>query len=129
MKKLNPPRLVTVAVFTTVTIIFWIFFSVYNILTTEAEVDIDQNLLKPIDPTLNTEVLNRLPQRQYFEPGSTQNLNIIDSDQAPPEQEAQEAVEPTTTPAQEEEQEEQSEEQTIELETGTTPVPSPTSTL
>lgn len=77
MGRINPPRLVTVAVFTTITIIFWIFFGVYNILTSEAEVDINQRLLAPIDPTIKTQVLNQIPNKKHFDIFDFQGSAIV----------------------------------------------------
>lgn len=67
MNKIKAPRVVTIAVFTTITIIFWIFFNVYHVLTTPSEVQVDPALLQPIDPTLNTEVLDSIESGIFFD--------------------------------------------------------------
>lgn len=67
MRGPNPPSIVTIAILTTITIIFWIFFGVYRVLTGQAEVNVPPQALTPIQPTLNQEVLGRLEQRKYFE--------------------------------------------------------------
>jgi hypothetical protein len=71
MKKPKAPRTVTVAIFTTITIIFWVFFSLYNILTSKPAVDIDPKLLEPINPTFDTNALDALEGRIYIEEGET----------------------------------------------------------
>lgn len=71
-RKPKAPRLVTVAIFTTITIVFWIFFSLYNILVQPAQLDLDENLLKPIDPTLDTKALNSISSREFYEEGEVE---------------------------------------------------------
>jgi hypothetical protein len=67
MKKPPAPKLVTVAIFTTITVIFWIFFSVYTVLTQTPDIKVPPELLVPIDPTLDIEALEELSQRVHFE--------------------------------------------------------------
>ena len=70
MKKIKAPRLVTVAVFTTITIIFWVFYSLYVILTSQAPLDIPPEILNPISPDLDIDTLNQLGTKLYFEQGT-----------------------------------------------------------
>src|SRR3989344_3323965 len=72
MRKPRAPQLVTVIIFTAITTILWIFYSIYIVLTGEAHVDIDPKLLEPVSPTLDTGVLERLPGRIFFDQGQTQ---------------------------------------------------------
>ena len=77
MNKSKAPRLVTVAIFTTITIIFWVFMGLYNIITSSPPVNVDPELLKPLDPTLNQEALDRLDGRVFFGEGETSTPVII----------------------------------------------------
>jgi hypothetical protein len=95
MKKPKAPKLVTVAIFTTITIVAWIFFSVYRILTNEPPVTVSEKILAPINPQLDTKSLDRLDERIYFEEGEVVAL-------------------PTPTP--EEESVEQAEEEVVQVE-------------
>ncbi len=70
MKKPKAPRLLTVLIVTTITIVFWIFFGVYTILTTKGQVNVPPELMEPITPTLNTEALEELTKRIFFEEGA-----------------------------------------------------------
>src|SRR3989344_2179548 len=79
MKNPKAPNLVTVLIFTTITIIFWVFFSVYQILTGNLVVDIPEELLKPINPTLDKEVLGNLPKQIFFEEGDIVSPLIVPS--------------------------------------------------
>jgi hypothetical protein len=63
------PRFVTVAIFTTITIIFWIFYVIYEVLTSAPPVVVDPNLLEPIVPRLDTQTLESLSQKEFFEEG------------------------------------------------------------
>lgn len=76
MKKPKAPKLVTVSMFTTVTIIFWVFFSLYNILVSKPVVDISNDILDPIDPTLNTIVLDSIPLRTFVSEGEAPTIFI-----------------------------------------------------
>lgn len=70
MKNPTPPKLVTVAVTTTITIIFWIFFTLYQVLTKNPDPSVDQKLLEPIFPELDSSVLQTFKERIFFEEGS-----------------------------------------------------------
>ncbi len=69
MYKPKPPQLVTIAVITTITLIFWVFFGLYEILTKKTEVDVPPALLEELTPTLDTTTLNQIQNRLYFEEG------------------------------------------------------------
>lgn len=74
MKKPKAPKLVTVAILTTITIIFWVFFTLYNILTSKSPVVVPPHILEPIDPTLDTQTLDKLNDKTYFEEGEVTPL-------------------------------------------------------
>lgn len=74
MKKPKSPRLVTVAIFTTVTLIFWVFFSLYNILVSTPVIDVSADLLEPLNPELDTTVLNSLSDKVFVEEGDVENV-------------------------------------------------------
>ncbi|KKQ42621.1 MAG: hypothetical protein US60_C0015G0032 [Microgenomates group bacterium GW2011_GWC1_37_8] len=67
MKKPRAPRLVTVAVFTTITIVFWVFFTLYNILIGKPDLKIDEKILEPLEPSLDSSSLNQIEGRVYFD--------------------------------------------------------------
>jgi hypothetical protein len=77
MKKPKAPKLVTVAIFTTITIIFWVFISLYNIIMSTPDINVDPELLEPINPNLEKEALDRLEGRIFFEEGETNSPVII----------------------------------------------------
>lgn len=63
MRKPKAPRLVTISIITTATIILWIFFEVYRIFTSQSLPDIPEGLLAPINPTLDTQSLDKIQGR------------------------------------------------------------------
>ena len=70
MRKPKPPKLVTIAITTTITIIFWIFLTLYRVLTTKPAPSVDPALLEPIDSSLDTVSLENMKGRIFFEEGS-----------------------------------------------------------
>ncbi len=70
MKKPKAPKLVTVAITTTVTIIFWVFLTLYRVLTTKPNPSVDPVLLQPIDANLDVESLEKIKDKIYYEEGS-----------------------------------------------------------
>ena len=68
--KRKTPTIVSIAILTVITIFMWIAFSVYRVLTTEPPINIPPEILAPISPTLDKDVLASLPSKSYFEDGS-----------------------------------------------------------
>ena len=99
MKKTKTPRLVTISVTTTVTIIFWVFFGLYSILITPPKIDIDQKLLTSLNPTLDTDTLRTLKNRVFFDEGDVKNIppsfEILIT--TPGVEENEEEISPTST--------------------------------
>jgi len=106
MRKPNPPKLVTVALTTTITIIFWIFFTLYRILSTSPKPSVDEKLLEPIVPELNSAALEGIKERIFVEEGSFTMFNtsgvrnnqpVISEVQSQPEENESEGA-PTPAP-------------------------------
>lgn len=74
MKKIKPPKIVVVVSLTTITIIFWVFYSLYNVLTKNPPLKVPEDLLAPINPELDTETLDSISERVFFE---KEEINII----------------------------------------------------
>lgn len=94
MKKPKAPRLVTITIITTATIIFWIFFEVYRIFTTTAPVDVPEEILRPINPTLDSSTLQDIERRVFFESGEIPEVPTVPSPESPPELETTPAPSP-----------------------------------
>jgi hypothetical protein len=67
MKKTKTPGLVTLAVFTTITIFVWIFFDIYRILKKPVNVNVDPKILQTFSPSLDSNALDKIKERKYFE--------------------------------------------------------------
>lgn len=93
MRTPKSPRLVTIAIITTATIILWIFFEVYRIFTSTSPLDVPEELLKPINPTLDSKALQKVEERVFFE-----DEEIPESLVAPSISEILIEVAPTGTP-------------------------------
>lgn len=114
MKEQKAPQLVTVAIVTTTTIIFWIFFEVYRIFTGPADINVPEEIMAPITPALNIESLENIERRVFFEEEEIPEFIVIPSpipDSALPEglelaptptatesAEIEEIITPTATP-------------------------------
>ncbi len=72
--KSSVPKLVTIAVLTLITIVFWAFFGAYRALTKVPQLDFDENILEPVDPTLDTKTLTRLESRIFISDGEIEQL-------------------------------------------------------
>ena len=100
MKNPKPPNIVLVGIITVVTIVLWIIFGVYKLVTTPQDVDVSDNILSPVNPALNQEGLSILEQRIYFSESELSGVNIVSTP------EPEESPSPSPTPEPEEEQEE-----------------------
>jgi|SRR3972149_660447 len=67
MRNPKAPRLLTTAILTTITVVFWIFFEVYKIFVSTPNINVPEKLLDPIDPSLNVDVLREIESKVYFE--------------------------------------------------------------
>ncbi len=83
MRKPKAPRQVTVAVIITITIIFWVFFTVYRIFVTTPEVDVPDELLAPINPALDVAALENIESRVFVEESDIPET-IVEINQAEP---------------------------------------------
>lgn len=66
MKKTKTPNLVTLAVLTTITVVFWVFFSLYRVFTDEPSYDVPAEILEPVSPTLESSLIDKIESRIFF---------------------------------------------------------------
>jgi len=112
MKKQKKPNLVILGILTLITVLFWIGFSVYRSLTSEAPVKVPSEILEPISPTLDTETLSKVGNKLFFLEQELAEIILISSPSPSPTA----SPEPTQLP---EEQEEATESATNETEEAT----------
>jgi len=61
------PNLVTLAILTTITVIFWVFFNIYREFTAKPAPIVPSELLESFSPKLDTEALDKLEKRFFYE--------------------------------------------------------------
>jgi hypothetical protein len=98
----RPPIQVILAIMTTATIVVWVGFGVYQVLSSKPKPNVPEEILKPIKPELETETLAEIDQRLYFKKGetvafSTQSAIIKLEPTDVEEKEGTESAEPTST--------------------------------
>ena len=69
MNKAKIPSLVTIGILTVVTISFWIVFSVVRIFTAKPTPPIPPEVLAPLNPNYDKNVVDKIQGRLYFEQG------------------------------------------------------------
>ncbi len=69
MKKRQSPFLVKFAILTLITSFVWISFDVYRAFTERPAPSVSAEILAPVDPTLDTGLLDKLTNRVYFVEG------------------------------------------------------------
>ncbi|MEK7112802.1 MAG: hypothetical protein AAB875_05755 [Patescibacteria group bacterium] len=69
MKKSKTPKLVTLAILTAIVTAFWVFFSVYRVFTNEPPLNVPAEILEPISPTLDSDVIDKIQGRIFFSEG------------------------------------------------------------
>lgn len=70
MKNIKAPRLVTIAILSLMTIVFWVGFEVFRTFTRTPDLSIPKEIIDPINPTLDQDALGRLQGRMYIDEGS-----------------------------------------------------------
>jgi len=65
--KPKAPKTVSVLVITTLTILLWIFFSVYKVLISKPKAVVDVKQLEPLEPSFDSKSLEEIKKRIYFE--------------------------------------------------------------
>lgn len=89
MPKTKPPKVVTLLIVSTITIVFWVAIDVYRALTIKPADPVPGEVIAPLDPTLDETALRSLEQRVYIEEDQIQTL---------PEQSAAPQVTPNPVP-------------------------------
>jgi hypothetical protein len=70
MKKRLPAQVV-LAIMTTITVVVWVGFSVYQEFRNKPEPIVTEDILEPISPELDADTLAKIEEKLYFEKGST----------------------------------------------------------
>ncbi len=79
MKK-NLPISIRTLLLTTVTILAWVFFSIYWAIKKPLPVVISPEITNPVNPDINLEVVDKIKGRVYFEEGSFEEIKPIQTE-------------------------------------------------
>lgn len=72
MKKQKIPSLVSIAILTTITVLFWVGFSVYRIFSEEPDPSVPAEIIEPLTPTLDSATIDKIEQRIFYEEGEVE---------------------------------------------------------
>jgi|SRR3989304_199548 len=97
--KRKTPALVNTAILTLITIFMWIAFSVYRILASQPPINVPPEILEPISPALDRQVLAAVSERTFFEEGQVSNTFIYQGPQISQQLSAPSAPTLTITPS------------------------------
>lgn len=97
MKKTKTPNLVTIAVLTTITALFWVLFSIYRVFTREPSPVVPPEILEPVSPSLDSSIIDKIQSRLFFSEGEVSTQIQIATETATPAATA--TATPTATPA------------------------------
>ena len=62
-KRTNRPML---AIFTTITLVAWVFFEAYEAFKSDVKIEIPQTIIAPINPSLSTSAFDNMENRRFF---------------------------------------------------------------
>jgi len=65
MKKEKLPRVIILIVLTSITVVFWVFFSIYSAVSKTTPVSVTEEVILPLDPKLDTQTINQMEERIY----------------------------------------------------------------
>lgn len=66
MKNFKLPSLVTIAILTAITVVFWVFFGVYRVFTTQTPPTVTAAISTSISPNLDTKALENIEKRLFL---------------------------------------------------------------
>lgn len=68
MKPPRVPSLVSIAILTAITLIFWAFFTAYRVFTTKPPLTVPTELTEPLTPNLDRNTLDKIESSVFFSP-------------------------------------------------------------
>lgn len=103
MKKTKVPSIISLAILTLITSIFWIFFSLYRVFTDKSEPKVFKEILESFSPSLNEEVISEIENRVFIEqnqiPENMVSKQTIELESPSPEPTLEETVQESTESA------------------------------
>lgn len=59
------PSVINLLILTAICAVFWVSFNIYRVFTNEPSPVVSEEILLPIDPTLDTETLNKMRDKVH----------------------------------------------------------------
>lgn len=76
MKKKSLPKPITILVLTLMTAVVWVGLSIYRAVTIKPAPTVSEDILKPLNPTLNTSAIDQMESSIYFEDSEIPEISI-----------------------------------------------------
>lgn len=77
MKKPSLPKPITILILTLLTAILWVGMSIYRTVTVKPPVTVPENISKPLNPSLNTAVIEKIETRIYIPDSDVPQLSTV----------------------------------------------------
>lgn len=94
--KTKLPSIVVILVLTTLTSLLWISLSIYRAATLEPDVKVSEEILLPLEPSINSVVVTEIESRIFIDPSTVSNVIAISTPIPTPSP----TIEPTDIPEQ-----------------------------
>ncbi len=65
--KTRLPNLIILLILTSITIVFWVVFSIYSAVSKPPNIELPNELLEDVNPKLDSETVNQIKSRNYYE--------------------------------------------------------------
>lgn len=76
MEKAKIPSFITILILTLVTVATWVGFSIYRALTAAPGPTVAKEILNPLNPALDTSVINQVNSRIFLDDSQIPEINI-----------------------------------------------------
>ncbi len=76
MTKNRLPKPITLLILTLLTVVLWVGLSIYRTITIKPPTDVPQNISNPLNPTLDTNVINNIESAIFILDSEIPALNI-----------------------------------------------------
>lgn len=82
MKKNPLPKPITILVLTLLTAVVWVGLSIYRAVTVKPAATVSEEILKPINPIINTAGIDQIESSIYFEDADIPEIQLTKSQQS-----------------------------------------------
>lgn len=97
MKNIKAPKLVTIAMLSMITVVFWVGFEIFRAFTVKPEPPVDAKIILAIDPTLDTATLSKVKNKIFLENSQISDVVLTPAPTTAPEATLAPTIEPIPT--------------------------------